>query len=521
MAIERKQKILIVLIIVALLYVLWQVYDLFGANWFKSNTSQPLAPPAIAQIAPIDTSREKLVTAAPSTNTTTMSVDKPNTTLVDAKPTAAVDTAAVDTAPVSITPTSSTAAARVAASNTVPITTIDNPSNFYVNQNQAAYLQLVNQYQLLKMQRMVVDEQAAIAQAKQQIAKEGIDVSLPTVATDSSGSNSSDYKLMYIDHQNNQWAATLSKMGQYFEVTPGMQLLDGTQVLAITQQGVTLKEGSQKLFLNFFGSAPMSDTKSAPSNPPLLPEHEQQALQNMKPKFSAPVAAMPSTETAIEQLPSNIPAIPEKVTPSIAKAPAKTLVPAKPAIPQVKPSAGVPIIKGNAKPVNANAPAKTVITDTISKQTTIETAETTLKPVEETPAVAKSVPLTAQQTETYNKVQNIVTSQKPAQAISYTSDEQKILNTPRSHYTLQFSSGRDEQGLKDFAQQYKLQNTFIVRTLYLRKTWYILITGDYDNYVEAQKALADLSKSEKALRPWIRPLANIQDAIKLFSQKAK
>lgn len=137
---------------------------------------------------------------------------------------------------------------------------------------QKAYLRMVNEYELAKMKRRLLEEQAAIATAQHRIATlnkktRDIDDSLVNspsqyndtmTGTMNSPRRALPYQLSYVDNQHGQWTATLSKAGRYHEVSVGSQLPDGIQIVNINRQGVTLKEGEHSELLTFDGIVPQT-----------------------------------------------------------------------------------------------------------------------------------------------------------------------------------------------------------------------------------------------------------------------
>lgn len=277
MNLNRKQKVLLPLIILAFAYVLWQLYDLFGVSWMESKRPPAVHPISAKdrgfkgnQLAPImsvqknsgENSSISQVSLVPAKNPLedtnaqikaatqkTPAINNSNTTAVNISK----QPAAIKTSPA----TSSTSIAMGSANANSNANTQSN-----LSAQQLEYLQLVNQYQIVRLQRMILDEQAAMAAARERITQEGGNTEPANSALPIGDyqTGSTDYKLMYIDFQKGQWTATLSKMGQYFEVTTGTLLLDGTRVIGITHQGVILQEGDQKVFLNFFGSKIITDS---------------------------------------------------------------------------------------------------------------------------------------------------------------------------------------------------------------------------------------------------------------------
>lgn len=129
---------------------------------------------------------------------------------------------------------------------------------------QKAYLNMVNQYELAKMRRRLLDEQAAIAAAQHRIAvlnketrevngnlkdlkENNNDVSLV------SGDHPGQFQLSYVDRQAGHWSATLNKEGRYYPVHIGSKLVGGSTITDINRQGVTLRMGDKQEKITFDG----------------------------------------------------------------------------------------------------------------------------------------------------------------------------------------------------------------------------------------------------------------------------
>lgn len=128
---------------------------------------------------------------------------------------------------------------------------------------QKAYLRMVNQYELLKMKRRLLEEQAAVAAAQNRIATlnkktRDIDASLSNA-----GSSRLRYQLSYLDNQRGRWSATLYKAGHYHEVNVGSMLSGGVKIVKINRHGVMFKDGSKYALLTFKGMMPVVRIKAA------------------------------------------------------------------------------------------------------------------------------------------------------------------------------------------------------------------------------------------------------------------
>jgi hypothetical protein len=238
MALAKKQQFLLFLIIIACGYIAWQLYDIFNPKLpdvSVKKIQENIAPATIKAPLP---GQQPLLPAASAP-----------------EPTATPATAAEPTA-------------------AKPV--LENSD--LTNQEQMQYLRLMNQYQLLKMKHMLLEEEVAIATAKQKIAAIGGDTADigDNFAGGSEGGaittfDESGYNLVYIDYQNGKWNATINNKGHFEEVIIGSKLSDGARVVDIDSKSVILKIGNQYLRLTFGGAVPVNkNAESAQPTPALV-----------------------------------------------------------------------------------------------------------------------------------------------------------------------------------------------------------------------------------------------------------
>jgi septal ring-binding cell division protein DamX len=264
MNLEKRQKVIIGFIVVALVVLIWQLYSLFGGGHASPGASSVQA---------------SLFQTKEATNPT--QVIQRNTASTAAMMTQAANTAAG------------------AGGNTANVTG-----------NQQKYLELVNEYQMVEIQRMIAEDQAAIAQSRaaaaQSLAKIGEGANLKDISL--STGQAGDYELIYTGEDNGEWTATLKKNGQFNDVTAGSILPDGSKVLSVDDNGALLQEGNVKKLVTFNGVTPFAENASvAPTTTTQQPEKLQTQLQQptvVAPaqktetpnKMEAPKIAMPNLE---------------------------------------------------------------------------------------------------------------------------------------------------------------------------------------------------------------------------------
>lgn len=143
--------------------------------------------------------------------------------------------------------------------------------------NQQAYLGLVREYQVTKIRRQILEEQAGLANAQKRIADASRNATLASYGSYSDlmgGDNSveNSYQLAYLDRQAGQWTATLNRNGQYQEVHVGSRLTDGASVISINDKGVVLRTSRGKSrVIGFQGSVNVDHNNESTNNPPASP----------------------------------------------------------------------------------------------------------------------------------------------------------------------------------------------------------------------------------------------------------
>ncbi len=128
--------------------------------------------------------------------------------------------------------------------------------------HQAEYLKLVNEYQIAKIQRQLLEEKVAIASARERIVTinkktaslVGHGIAVESTSTTTIKPNMlNKIKLTYIGQQDSKFNATLLLNGQYITVAPGSIIAPNTHVTTIDENGLTIQRTSQKYHLGFNG----------------------------------------------------------------------------------------------------------------------------------------------------------------------------------------------------------------------------------------------------------------------------
>jgi len=412
MNLDKRQKVIVGLIILALAILIWQIYKIAGGE----GTSTPSAPAATAPVS---------MTAKPAGN---------YPAAAQAVRTNAVETAAMLSNAANTAPQATTAGDAMAA-------------------NQQKYLELVNEYQMSEIQRMIAEDQASIAQARYTAAEalskitslSGGNANLSDLTDNNDQTNPANYELIYTGEDNGQWTATVKKNGQFNDVTAGTVLPDGANVLSVDDNGVLLQVGSKKELVTFNGVTPFGD--------------------NSNPSAATPSQASPNLQSQLAK---------------------KTPVTATPA---VAPVVQKPVVIAQSKP--AVIPPPKIVAPKIA---VVETA----KPV----PVATSVP-------------DFIPMKQPNLAMANTASKQIVTaaanaNQP-SGYTIQIVADDQLSSINSFIAANQIQNdAHALKTFRNGKAWYIAVYGNYASETQASRALAAMPNNLRSQHPFVRKLSDVQ-----------
>lgn len=209
-----------------------------------------------------------------------------------------------------------------------------------LSSHQQEYLNLVREYQLTKMKRQILEEEAGLANAQKRIADAGKGGALAGMDNfvGDNGSPSNGYQLAYLDRQAGEWTATISQAGQYTEVHVGTRLADGAKVISISDRGVVLRPAGdgKNLTLGFQGSVNVDNSSPAytvPARP--VAKKDVKMLINNNPSNARIAKILGITGTIA--VPKDIPAAPLTVT-TPPSTPAPVAQPSQP--PQSQPAPG-------------------------------------------------------------------------------------------------------------------------------------------------------------------------------------
>ena len=105
----------------------------------------------------------------------------------------------------------------------------------------------------------------------------------------------------------------------------------------------------------------------------------------------------------------------------------------------------------------------------------------------------------------------------PEVVSSYTHAERQLMQM--QGYTLQLMGVHNVPTLNKLIERYQITNqSRIFRSKFMDQEWFVLTYGHYLTLEEAQKAIAALPEDMQALKPWVRPLNDVQTAIQQHNQ---
>lgn len=115
---------------------------------------------------------------------------------------------------------------------------------------QQQYVALADRYRMVHMQRVLAEEEAAVAQARakiQSVAGDAPTTDWSTLAT----VNHTQGQLLYLDDQDGQWTALLRWEGRELMVRGGQSLPGGVAVVSVDAQGVDLAKQNKRWHVGF------------------------------------------------------------------------------------------------------------------------------------------------------------------------------------------------------------------------------------------------------------------------------
>ncbi|WP_455218154.1 SPOR domain-containing protein [Kaarinaea lacus] len=96
----------------------------------------------------------------------------------------------------------------------------------------------------------------------------------------------------------------------------------------------------------------------------------------------------------------------------------------------------------------------------------------------------------------------------------YSEHEKWILEQPESNFTVQLIATGNQVDLKRFIDENNLSESAVYyRTTRKNKDWYTLVQGSFDSPTAARASIAELPGNIQSLKPWVKPIAGVQEAL--------
>jgi len=268
MNLDKRSKIIIGFIVAALVILIWQLSLLFGSGGSRTSSLSKSA---------MNTSMKEMKEAANPTEVLSKRNEETAQTLAE---------------------------------------NVKDTSGMNVSANQQKYLQLVGEYQMLEIQKMIAQDQAQIAQSRvataEALAKIGQSGGMnPGDISVGSTDVSSDYELIYTGEDDGEWTATLKKNGQFNDVTTGSVLPDGAKILSVDNNGVVIQVNNLKKLVTFNGVTPF-DEHVKPLQ--LAPVKTETKIEAPKPKEET---TKPIEDIQKEVVAKAVVPVPAKVEPAV------------------------------------------------------------------------------------------------------------------------------------------------------------------------------------------------------------
>lgn len=474
---DKKQKGLIALTVVAVGFLGYQVFQLVNGD-----VSQDITDSVIASM-PTSQSKQPVNEFAPSYLQTTKPVNTPKAVpanMLVKKPTM-----------------------------TTPDKTVENNKQAYANamaKSQQSYLKMINQYELAKMQRQLLDEQAAIESARNKI----IQISQKNKALggnhnfNTSGLSASGdleaLRLSYIDKQDDAWTATIGQGDQYQQVSVGSILPGNYKVLEINHRGVLLKKNNKQLLITFSGNIEIPTTVNKVASPPKI-------------KKSPDHFALARHTVQKQQLHKLVETVGAKHAPAIS----------------LEKRAEIDLKKQiSVGARDAVEGPDTLMTDSPSEEVNLpfglHLRAVTLNPIVHEPyqssnylAPAEKIPprsyhlIRSEKSHPNKYYEERKDSYQVSNHAGITPEQCAITKMASNTYTIQMLGSRDASVIKHFIYDNHLQDTTTACHVHGRHgNWYMAFHGSYPSFADAEATLVNLPENFRHSGPWVRKVSEIQ-----------
>lgn len=407
-----------------------------------------------------------------------------------------------------------------------------------MNSAQQSYVKMLNTFEVEKMHRQLLDEEAAVATAQHQIAMLHQQTSKITgndTGNDVSDMNTAPLALSYVDKQRGVWSATLRINRQYQTVNVGSKLKSGYQVIAIDRQGILLQKGQQRERLTFNGIQVM------PALAPTVPTQLAAAFTTQSAAKQPASTLLPYATQGITHDQAHLLAM------QVANHAKEVHVVARHALATTKPRPAAPVIK---KPraiqlKKRSAPKKSIQISTHDQYATesaddreaklltkdLDLRDTSIDPVVNQPySVTAYLPQQANVPRAYH-LNMTLSPQRSANkyavesadgttsvaARHYTAKERHFLSLNHHYYTIQLIGSHDDAVVKQFLVDNEMTHIAVPMVVGdPKKPWNIAIYGVYRSFDAAEHKLVHLPHRLRVNGAWIRKVGDIQSVLREY-----
>lgn len=398
------------------------------------------------------------------------------------------------------------------------------------NPNQQKYLELVAEYQMTQIKRMIAEDNEAIAvahyNAAQALYKIGqltsnFNIGRLSSVDDQNVSFTNDYELIYSGETNHQWTATLKKNSQLIDVTTGTVFPNGDKILLVDDKGVLIQQGKIQKLITFNGVKILTkDSEKNTGNQQnnlehtVSPEKISNIIGNKEAVKATETTALPilGKDISIKQPTSlqskQLNKLNDKNVNDSTEHSRATASTTKVTKPDNLSSAPVKNEASKTTPLTLTA-AKIEATNTSSMLSSTPVPIALAKPADNINAVAgatvvmkavnNSKQLSKISEQTLNNNKNVVKSVQAKEDVA------------KNIYTIQIIADKDLNAIETFISHNHLSNkTKVIKTQRNNQNWYIATYGQYSSIIEAQDALEDLPYAVRYWHPFIKNVNDIK-----------
>lgn len=327
-----------------------------------------------------------------------------------------------------------------------------------LSSRQREYLELVNEYKVSQMKRLIEQDNEAIAIARQHATQAALETAHAlgkrgtkhAKASEFISASDDAYKLIYTGKQGGKWNATVREHGHLVDVMVGNTLPDGSKVVSIDDNMVVLRNGDHKKVVSFYAT---TDTLIKPAPVTKVARVAEQAKQPKKPVAMRVVTAPKQnvqTQTSA----------------------------AKPNTDQRAPSKVVAVVKPS-KPVT-----KVAVKETVKSLPSVKTSQQ--RPVQ-------------------------VSAQHKVQRKDLTKAEKDLLDGDDSAYTIQLLANTKLSSVKEFIAENHLQDKAeYYKTQLHGMPLYVVVYKQFPSTEAALQAIGQLPIELQRYSPFVKTIGAVK-----------